>query len=372
VIWAGAALVGGSYWFVRNLVRLGNPVPALSLSFGPLHLRSPALPFIEQNDHNVAHYLTDSTVLRDVFEPSYRASFGRAALVVVAIVVVAIVVALRRRGQSWWLAMVALAAAAAYTVTPLTAFGPEGQPSPQLFGLNLRYLVPAVALALVAGSLALERSRRGAIAVAVAALASTTFLSLTSSTYVDAWPISASRRVALVIAVAGAVAVGRFLIRSRSFARWAVAAGIVAVIALATGSRLSNHYLDGRYSVASVDPVVVHARQLNGVRLGVVGLQRTYFVVGDRLQNRIEYIGTPIPHGAIVDTSSCTEWRSRLANSGVAYVLISLPETSGTGVRPAAFTWAPTAPGLALVERSATVELYRVVGAVDSSGCDGT
>jgi hypothetical protein len=372
VVWAGAALIGGSYWFIRNFARLGNPVPTISLSVGPLHLRSPALPFIEQNDHNVAQYLTDSNVLRDVFEPSYRASFGRAALVLIAIVAVALVVALRQSGRSRWLAAVALAAAAAYTVTPLTAFGPEGHPSPQLFGLNLRYLIPAVALALLAGSLALERSRRTVVAGAVVGLALTTLASLTSSTYVDAWPVSSSRRVVLVVAVAGALATSRFLIRSRSFARWTAAVVAMTVIALATGSRLSNHYLDSRYSGASVDPVEARAAQLDGVRLGVVGLQRTYVVVGDRLQNRTEYVGTRIPHGALVDTTSCAVWRSQLATSGADYVLIAVPETSGTGARPAAFAWAPTAPGLALVERSATVELYRVVGAMDNAGCDGS
>jgi hypothetical protein len=67
-LWFGlpAALTGG-YWFVRNLIAVGNPIPYTS--FGPLHLPMPERTFELRPGFSVFHYATDTRVWSDWFFP---------------------------------------------------------------------------------------------------------------------------------------------------------------------------------------------------------------------------------------------------------------------------------------------------------------
>ena len=142
-IWVGGSLITGGFWFARNLVESGNPLPWVDK--GPL-------PGPDQFDidirepHTVSDYLTNLDVITDSFIPGLNDSFGVLWPLVLVAVVAGFVLAIFR-GRTpiiRMLGVVALLSGIAYLFTPLTAAGPLNEPS--AFEVNLRYASPALAL----------------------------------------------------------------------------------------------------------------------------------------------------------------------------------------------------------------------------------
>ena len=63
-----AALAGGGYWYLRNLVHAGNPLPWIH-HLGPITLPAPEQALGGREAHSVLGYLTDGTVWSDWFFP---------------------------------------------------------------------------------------------------------------------------------------------------------------------------------------------------------------------------------------------------------------------------------------------------------------
>src|SRR3954452_7704824 len=144
-IWVASALVTGGFWFARNLVHAGNPLPWIDKAPLPgpdqldISIRHPA---------NVAHFLLprDGGVIRHHLIPGLHDSFGDLwPLVLVAVIGGFLLAIFRGRTPVIrMLGIVALLSGLAYLVTPLTAAGPEGDPT--AFTTNLRYASPAIGL----------------------------------------------------------------------------------------------------------------------------------------------------------------------------------------------------------------------------------
>ena len=56
-----AALAGGGYWYLRNLVHTGNPLPWFD-HIGPISLPAPQQALGGREGHSVLGYLTDGSV----------------------------------------------------------------------------------------------------------------------------------------------------------------------------------------------------------------------------------------------------------------------------------------------------------------------
>ena len=147
--WLVPLLVIGAFWYVRNLVHIGNPVPALHVAVGGLSLPRPHLEKIDHFGYSVSHYLPQGRVLRTIFVPVLRRAFGVAWPATLLLAAAGLVLsALQARAPVRRLAGIAgLAAAVAYIVTPTSAGGPPG--TPVFLEANLRYLWPALLLGLV-------------------------------------------------------------------------------------------------------------------------------------------------------------------------------------------------------------------------------
>ena len=63
-----AALAGGGYWYLRNLVHTGNPLPWID-GIGPISLPAPNQALGGREGHSVLGYLTDGAVWSDWFLP---------------------------------------------------------------------------------------------------------------------------------------------------------------------------------------------------------------------------------------------------------------------------------------------------------------
>jgi hypothetical protein len=155
-----AALAGGGYWYLRNLLHTGNPLPWVD-SLGPISLPAPDQALGGREAHSVIGYLTDWTVWSDWFLPDLHGGLwflwpllGLAALAGLVLCLQPSRGSLVRSGTTKeprdailaLAGLVGLATALAWLVAPTSASGPEGMP--RGFESGLRYLAPALVLGL--------------------------------------------------------------------------------------------------------------------------------------------------------------------------------------------------------------------------------
>ncbi len=377
-LWLGPLLVAGGFWYARNLIAVGNPVPWTSLG-GILPAPAPALQ--QHTGYSVAHYLTSSHLWSGLFEPALAAGLGRWWYLVLAAAVIGPILCIlpRASGTVRMLGCVSLFSLAAYLITPETAAGPAGDPAG--FAFNLRYVAPALTLSLTVLPLApvLGGRLRPAVAVVLAILLAGTVAQPAL------WP-SAHTLGAV------AIAAGALLVAACIFAAWrssiapraAAAAAIVALLAgAAAGYRLQGHYLRGRYvynpGVSYLAHVWALFRTVHDARVGVVGTYGGFFsypLFGLGGSNSVGYVARHGPHGSFTPIGSCAEWRAAVNAEHLTYlvttpardpwhptVLGPSPETGWTESDPAAI------PVLSERAEGQPIVVFHLRGPLDVAGC---
>lgn len=377
-LWLGPLLLAGGYWYVRNLIAVGNPLPWTSLGVLP----TPAAPLQQHTGFAVVHYLTSSNAYRRFFEPGLAAGLGRWWPVILVFAVAGPVLCLLRgAGRTVrMLGLVALASLAAYLVTPETAAGPAGDPAG--FAFNLRYAAPALALCFAVLPLAPVLAgprRQGAVAIALAAVLVATV------TKGSLWP---HRHVLGIVLVAAVLAVaGGALVAMRGRAPSRILLGSVAALLLLAGAAAGygwqRHYLRGRYQfnpgVSYLSHVWDYFRTVHHARVGVVGTFGGFFsypLWGLDDSNHVQYIGARGPHGSFTAITTCRRWRDAINAGRYDYVVTTpardpwhpkrlrpSPESGWTGSDPAA--------KLVLSRRAKgqRIDVYRIRGQMNPGGC---
>jgi hypothetical protein len=344
-LWLGPLILAGGFWYARNLIAVGNPLPWTS--FGGV-LPTPAAPLQQHTGFAVAHYLTNSRFWSHFAQPALAAGLGRWWWAMLAAAVLGPLLCLawpRADRLIRMLGLVALVSLAAYLLTPETAAGPAGNPLG--FAFNLRYLGPALTLSLAVAPLApplTKPAARTAVPIALAALM------IATVAQPRLWP-STHTTGAILIGAAALVLVA--LLRTRLALIAAVAAALVVVIG---GYPLQRHYLSGRYvyqpGVSYLAPVWAMFRDIHHARVGVVGTFGgffTYPLYGLDLSNRVQYVALRGPHGSFTPIGTCAKWRAQVNNAHLNYLLTTpardpwhprvlspSPETSWTASDPAA------------------------------------
>ena len=166
-----AALAGGGYWYLRNLVHSGNPLPWVH-HLGPISLPAPEQALGGREAHSVLGYLTDGTVWSDWLLPGLHSGLWILWPLLVLAALAGLVLCLDLRGHEFrgskstdeveteprnlgdagrgpvlaLAGLVGLATALAWLVAPTSASGPDGMP--RGFESGLRYLAPALVLGL--------------------------------------------------------------------------------------------------------------------------------------------------------------------------------------------------------------------------------
>ena len=119
--WLGSLLLTGSFWYVRNLLEAGSPLPSVSL---------PAFPrarfeYIEAHGFSVASYLDEPDVVRRWIVPGLGAGVSRAWPIILLICFGAVAVgALRRSPRTVRMVCVVVGfSVVTYVLTPTTAMG---------------------------------------------------------------------------------------------------------------------------------------------------------------------------------------------------------------------------------------------------------
>lgn len=348
------ALVGG-YWYVRNVLFVGNPLPSLS-SIGPIHLSSP---HNAQPSSTVAHYLFKRGIWSQFYIPGLRTSLGPGWWAVLLIAAIGIVgmIALGRGSLHRMLGIVALGCVLAFLVTP-QFLGTKTQPI--FFTYNVRYAAPGVLLGLALLPLIPPLATRLRLIVLGGAL-----LAVLLATQLDPtlWPIDVVSRppfsppesvgeslVGAAIGL-GLVAIAALWLalkprrlsgQTRGVALFATTLLVAAIVLV--GYPLQRHYLANRYTNAPPAPspkVAAWAQHVHNARIAIIGsfsiLQYPYY--GRDSTNFVQYLVRIGPTSNLFSYESCRAWRTALYRGRYNYVIASSADeitwtTSDPSARP--------------------------------------
>jgi hypothetical protein len=387
--WFGAALAGGGYWYLRNLIVAGNPLPQVE-RLGPLSLPHPERLQSGRPDFSIAHYATDTGVWREYFAPELHQAFGLLWPLVLAGAIAGGLIALLwgRSRVLRWLGAVALFGMLAYVFTPLSAAGAEG--APEGFGINIRYAVPALLAGLVL--LPLATGRQGVGGASSTARGQWLLFGLLLTTLVvtdrpDAVLRDPDRLFAWLLALLLVLLPAALLLaRRRGASTLAVGAGFaaLALAVVAIGYPVQRDYLRDRF--ANLDPESaipgMHldgayrwARDVDDSRIGLAGTTAgflEYGFYGTDLSNEVRYIARKGPHGAFDAIPGCGRFRAAVNAADLDY-LVTAPFLDfidpGEPVRSPEAAWLRGERAVAPVDRSGPVTVWRLRGRLDPAGC---
>jgi hypothetical protein len=330
-----AALAGGGYWYLRNLVHTGNPLPWIH-HLGPITLPAPQQALGGREAHSVLGYLTDGTVWSDWLLPGLHQALWIVWPLLGAATLAALLLCLGR-GASPLLRVVGLTGLAvglAWIVAPTSASGPDGMP--RGFESGLRYLAPAFVLGLALLPTAPPLRSR-----IVSGLAST-------RTHFVPYGQHKCVRVALL--------------------------GLVlALLVVAAGYPIQRHYLQSRYANPSfttpgLDAAFKWASSISGARIATTST-RQYPLFGTDLSNRVAYIGIERPHGGFEAAKTCRTWRRELNQGHYDYVVTTRDRLEpGQPPYPPQATWTEGPRAKSILRKPPTV-VFQLNGRLDPSAC---
>ena len=391
--WFVPALLGGGYWYLRNLIVAGNPLPQAT-SLGPLSLPHPERLQEGRPNFDIVHYATDVDVWREYFGPGLHQAFGTLWPLVLAAAVAGGLLALLKARQSVvrWMGAVALLGMVAYLFTPLSAAGAEG--APVGFGINIRYAIPPLLLGLTLLPLALpadgpktsiyrtKSARRRWIwewGVLIVLL-----LVLLLTDRADAVLRDPARTFGIPLALlVVAIPAALLFARSRGVRSLLVLASFagLALAVVALGYPLQRHYLDDRFGPGSEIPgmhmeaAYRWARDKSDARIGIAGTTAgflQYGVYGTDLSNRVTYLGEKGPHGAFNAIPTCARFRAAVNAADLEYLVTSpflnFIHTDEPIPSPEA-RWLRNEPAAKPLFHAGPVTVWKLRGKLDASAC---
>ena len=380
--WIGGLVLAGGYWYARNLIALGNPVPWFS--FGVLPTPHPP-PLQQGNNYSLADYAAYPRILRHWLIPSLNLNLGPwwPALIVAAVVGPLVCLFSKRDRVILAAALIALASLVAYPLTPLTACGPWGHPYCLMF--NIRFGAPALTLALAVTPLALLfRSQLGRLAAA----AGLTTLFVATVALRRLWTadynLSGAHAAVVPVLVVAVIVVlrpssliplGRPLVRATAATLdlSLVLAG-VAVGYSGTRDYLRQRYTD-KYDRFAIYKVWRWARGLHHAKIALVGTFGWFFgypLWGLDDSNRVAYMGQRGPHGSFRPITTCRAWRTALNRGHYRYVVTTANRVFFTTqlVHSPEVDWTRTDPAARLVlSPNRAIQVFRLTGPLHPDRC---
>ncbi len=358
-----AAVAGGGYWYLRNLVHTGNPLPWFD-HLGPIPLPAPQQALGGREGHSVLGYLTDRGIWSSWFLPGLHHGLGVFWPLLGALALAGLLLCLaplrrslsrNRRGKEQRrlgevdfalcaAALAGLAAGLAWLIAPTSASGPDGLP--RGFESGLRYLAPALilGLALLPAAPALRRWLPGRAEAGRAGKEPEA--TGEGPDRPGAW---ANRRGALVAATA------------------------TTLVVIAVGYPVQRHYLRDRYAnptfaAPGLNAAFKWASSISNARIATTGT-RQYPLYGRDLSNQVQYVGIGTAHGGFVAPKNCRQWRTLLDEGHYDYVVATRDR-----MEPTKPPYPPTAawtagPGATVVLRKPPTVVYQLNAPLDPSAC---
>jgi hypothetical protein len=276
---------------------------------------------------------------------------------------------------------VALFGILAYLSTPLSAAGVEG--APEAFGINIRYVIPALlaAIALLPLPRFLDDRRRqwwllgGLVLVLVA------------TDRPDVVFRDPARLFAVLVVLLAVLAPAALLLaRGRGTSRGIVFSGLaaLALAIVAIGYPVQRHYLEQRFrnevpaeSIPGMhlDSAYRWARDIEDARIGLVGTSAGfagYGFYGTDLSNEVRYLGVEGPQGAFNAIRNCAAFRAAVNAANLDY-LVTAPFLNfihpDQPIPSPEARWLPGERAVVPILRSGPVTVWRVRGRLDPAVC---
>jgi hypothetical protein len=354
----GMALAGGGYWYLRNLIHTGNPLPWIH-HLGPINLPAPEQALGGREAHSVFGYLTNGSVWSEWFFPGLHGglwivwpALGLAALAGLVLAVVP-----KARSVLAVAGLVGLAAALSWLVSPTSASGPDGMP--RGFESGLRYLTPALILGLAL------LPTVPPLRVLAARLASL-------GPKLGERPVPAADR--LHSGADSDPKRRRTVEEDRLPRRWV--AGIVAaavLVAVLVGYPVERHYLQNRYreptfTTPGLDAAFKWADGISGARIATTST-RQYPLFGTDLSNRVAYLGVHRPHGGFEEAQGCRQFRTLINEGDYDYVVATRDRIeAGKPAFPKQAEWTAGPHAEVVLKKKPTV-VFRITGELDPQTC---
>ncbi|MGE5200229.1 MAG: hypothetical protein ACM3H9_11355 [Rhodospirillaceae bacterium] len=382
LVFAIPMLAAGGYWYLRNLIAVGNPIPYIG-SIGPISLPAPVRDFQLRPDYAVVHYWNDTSVWTNWFAPGLHESFGTLWPATLVGMLGVAVYAIWRGGEPSLRALGAfvLVTTVAYVFTPLTAAGKLGEPI--AFTWNVRYLAPAIAVGLaILPCLPAARATVRRRAVVLAAMS--VVLAFTVGSLVQWHQGHVKGAVAagvLVVLGAAAIAIAHrrgWIASPRAWMRLAVAVGATGVV-IAGGYVAERHYLKNRFENAGQSQDLTGAlRWANDIRdgriaiAGIRGVFTQYPFYGTDLSNEVQWLGQRGPHDAYNRIPDCRRWREAINAGHYTHVVTTFdPYLPGKMRNSPEGRWTESDPNARVVVKEGPVRVFEITGPLDPAGCAG-
>jgi hypothetical protein len=343
-----AVLAGGGYWYLRNFVHAGNPLPWIH-HLGPIDLPAPEQALGGREAHSVFGYLADARIWSDWFLPGLHQGlwFVWPPLLLSALAGL-LLAALQLRGsfqtdtdrkeprnaETLAIAgLVGLASALAWLVAPTSASGPEGMP--RGFESGLRYLAPALVLGLAllptASSQALGRMLPS-------------FVPLCDTKAGSTW-------------------------RGWGFG------GLLALVlvAVGVGYPVQRHYLADRYkdptfTTTGLNAAFAWSRDISDSRIATTST-RQYPLYGTDLSNHVQYLGIHRPHGGFEAPTTCRQYLQLLDEGNYDYVIATKDRLEpGKPAYPPLVRWLERGAAYPVLRKPPTV-IFKLRTKLRSSAC---
>ncbi len=365
------ALAGGGYWYLRNLLQEGNPLPWVS-KVGSVRLLGPDQPLGGRPQHSIAHYLTDGTVWNEWFLPELSDAMGVLWPLIAGLALFVIGACILRGPRLLRvLGVAALLGVAGWFFHGTSAEGPPGEPIG--FFSSLRHLAPVLAVGLVLAPLAPGlRSPMARLGLLVAMLALVPFVDASGAHWVSKY-LGLAMAIGL-LTFAALLAAMRWPPARLSRRSAALGAGAALVLGAAFLWAIQGPYLDHRYRRADITPPGLSAaarwaRHFSDTRIATTS-DRPYALLGTDLSNTVVYLGHHHGDGDFTDWTTCEQWRRALNRGDFRYAVISYDRPGpGLGFPPPEARWTAADPGAELILLDGSTAIFRISGPLDPGRC---
>ncbi len=382
-LWTAGVASTGGYWYFRNIVRVGNPIPTFSLGIGPVRL--PEVPF--PGSSTVAHYLFQGPAWRDYLLPGLSEAFGPAWWIIAGLAFAGTAIGIATAASTWqrWIAVVVVITGIGYIVSPEILGAPN---RPYAFVTNVRY----GALSLILGLIVVAFVVKGRSRIAATVLGLEVAVLLVMQTRASIWRHGASQIATpvrgampevvavgigvIVLALAWFLREASFFVRParrRTIAAWVTAVTFAAFVVV-TG--IEHHYAPQRYEdLPASKNVFTFARNLDNARIGSVNINLTYPLYGAKLSNDVDYLAHRAHDGNSRPIATCPDWKTALSRGHYDYVVVgNVNFPFAAKGRPVEADWTASGSSARLVAQDIVpggtqLLLYQIVSAPNPAEC---